>query len=96
MLKVGIVSLLGFVFIFQVLVCFQGKGIEQNPLAVYFVEDILGKDITFTGRIYMWDAAAKVFAESPLYGYGSVDKDWYYWKSLISHSLDKGQDSFIF
>lgn len=78
LMKVGIVSLLGFVIAFQVLVCFQGKGIEQNPLAVYFVEDILGKDITFTGRTYMWDAAAKVFADSPFYGYGFVNSDWYY------------------
>ena len=77
LMKVGILSLLGFVFVFQVLVCFQGKGIEQNSLAVYFVEDVLGKDITFTGRTYMWDAAAKVFVNSPLYGYGHVGSDWY-------------------
>ena len=78
LMKVGIVSLLGFVFLFQVFVCFQGKGIEQNPLAIYIVEDVLGKDITFTYRTYLWDAAAKVFVGSPLYGYGSVDRDWYY------------------
>ena len=26
----------------------------------------------------MWDAAAKVFTASPLYGYGFVDNNWYY------------------
>ena len=78
LLKMGIISLLVIVFIFQVLVCFQGKGIEQNPLAVYFVEDILGKDITFTNRTYLWDAAAKIFVDSPIYGYGCVDSNWYY------------------
>lgn len=78
LLKMGIISLLVMVFLFQILVCFQGKGIEQNPLAVFFVEDILGKDITFTGRTYLWDAAAKIFVESPLYGYGCVDSNWYY------------------
>ena len=77
-MKMGIVCLLSVVFLFQVFVCFQGKGIEQNPLAVYFVEDILGKDITFTGRTYLWDAAAKIFVNSPFYGYGYVDRDWYY------------------
>ena len=78
LIKTGIVGLLIFVFFFQVLVCFQGKGIEQNPLAVYIVEDVLGKDITFTYRTYLWDAAAKVFVDSPLYGYGYVSGDWYY------------------
>lgn len=78
LMKAGIFSLLGLVFLFQVFVCFQGKGIEQNPLAIYLVEDVLGKDITFTYRTYLWDAAAKVFADSSLYGYGYMDRDWYY------------------
>jgi O-antigen ligase len=78
LIKTGIVSLLGIVFLFQVLICFQGKGIEQNPFAVYIIEDVLGKDITFTYRTYLWDAAAKIFVNSPLYGYGYVDRDWYY------------------
>ena len=77
-LKAGIVSLLVFIFLFQVFVCFQGKGIEHNSFAVYIVEDVLGKDITFTYRTYLWDAAAKLFVNSPLYGYGCVDNDWYY------------------
>lgn len=76
--KIGVTSLIAFVILFQVFVCFQGKGIEQNPLAVYVVEDVLGKDITFTYRTYLWDAAAKVFVNSPLYGYGYVSNDWYY------------------
>ena len=78
LLKMGIVSLITFVIIFQVFVCFQGKGIEQNELAVWFVEDVLGKDITFTYRTLMWEAAKKVVVESPLFGYGLVSKDWYF------------------
>ena len=66
--------------------------IEQNELAVWFIEDVLGKDITFTQRTYLWDAASKVFMESPLYGYGLVTGDWYY--SNMS-SLAKGPHNFI-
>ena len=92
LIKSGIVCLLFGVILFQVFVCFQGKGIEQNPLAVYFVEDVLGKDITFTYRTYMWDAAAKVFVDSPFYGYGYVNNDWY-----ISHmsSIAMGTHNYI-
>jgi len=73
-----IVSSMTSLFLFQFFVCFQGKGIEQNPLAVYIVEDVFGKDITFTYRTYLWDSAATIFVNSPFYGYGNVDRDWYY------------------
>lgn len=65
------------VALFQLLVCFNGNGIEHSETAVWFVEDVLGKDITFTYRTHMWDSALRVIAESPLFGYGFPDKDWY-------------------
>ena len=92
MIKVGILALLTSVILFQIFVCFQGKGIEQNALAVYFIEDVLGKDITFTQRTFLWDAASKVFVESPIYGYGLVDADWYY-SNMSTHA--KGPHNFI-
>jgi O-antigen ligase len=85
-------TLIAAIIFFQIFVCFQGKGIEHNSLAVWFVEDVLGKDITFTNRTYMWDAASKVFANSPIYGYGFVGADWYY--SHMS-SFAKGPHNFI-
>ncbi len=36
----------------------------------YFVTTILGKDLTFTSRIYIWDAAVKGILKSPLWGTG--------------------------
>ena len=67
---------LGIIF-FQVLVCFSGKGFENNELARWFIIDILGKDMTFTGRTDMWDSALRVIADSPIWGYGLVDADWF-------------------
>ena len=92
LLKTGIIALISTVIFFQVFVCFQGKGIENNSLAVWFVEDVLGKDITFTYRTYMWDSASRVFTDSPIYGYGLVDADWYY--SYMS-SFAMGPHNFI-
>ena len=92
LLKAGIVALTATVILFQIFICFQGKGIENNQLAVWLVEDVLGKDITFTHRIYMWDSASKVFVNSPTYGYGLVNADWYY--SHMS-SFAKGPHNFI-
>ncbi len=70
----------GFFFavaLFQLLVCFNANGIEHSETAVWFVEDVLDKDITFTNRTHMWDSALRIIADSPLLGYGFPDKDWY-------------------
>ena len=80
------------IIFFQVFVCFQGNVLAESPLAVFFIEDVLGKDITFTNRTYLWDAALRVFMKSPLFGYGFVDGDWYY--SHLS-SLAKGPHNYI-
>jgi len=68
---------IAFVVAFHVFVVFEGRGIQNNPYAVYFIEQVLHKDITFTHRTYMWDASAHKVAESPLIGYGMVGRDWY-------------------
>ena len=70
-------SVMTVVILFQTFVVCSGKGLENNPLAVYIVVDVLEKDITFTHRTLMWDQALKVIADSPIIGHGMVDSDWY-------------------
>ncbi len=70
-------SILVIVVLFEVFVCFQGKGFENNDLARWFLIDILGKDMTFTNRTNMWDAALRVIGESPIWGYGYVNEKWF-------------------
>ncbi len=77
LLKYALVVFFAFYVLFQCLVCFQGEGLHNNELAAYLIQDVLGKDMTFTNRTEMWDAAAKKFAESPIIGWGRVDADWY-------------------
>lgn len=75
--RIGLLTLLGLVILFQLLVCFQGNGIENFDLAVWFIEDVLHKDITFTNRTHMWDSALRIISQSWLYGYGYPDAEWY-------------------
>ncbi len=63
--------------LFQVFVVFSGGGLKDNPLAVYLIKDVMGKDMTFTNRTVLWDAAGRIFSESPLIGYGWVPGEWY-------------------
>lgn len=77
LLSVGIGALFVGSFLFEVIVCFSGTSLQNNELASWFIKDVLGKDMTFTGRTYMWDTALQVISESPVWGYGFVDKEWY-------------------
>ncbi len=86
MRRMAIIGLLSGVALFQTFVCFSGKGIENNDLMVWFVEDVLGKDITFTGRTHMWDTALRVISESPIWGWGYPDKDWYL-TNMTTHAV---------
>lgn len=86
-------GLLVFYVLFQLFVCSLGKGLENNELATYFIVDVLEKDITFSNRTEMWDSALTTFWESPLWGHGLVDGEWY-----LSHmnSTATGPHNLIF
>lgn len=75
--KMGILALFIVFLLFQVFVVFSGNGLENNELAVYIIEDVLDKDITFTHRTDMWDSALRVIIESPIWGYGFVEDIWF-------------------
>ena len=64
--------------LFEVFICFQGKDIENNDLARWFIVEVLGKDVTFSLRTEKWDAAFRLFTESPIWGYGFPTGQWYY------------------
>lgn len=72
-----IYGILVSVVLFEILVCFQGKGFENNELARWIIMDILGKDMTFTYRTDMWDSALRIIIQSPIYGYGFPNPEWY-------------------
>lgn len=74
----AIFGILTSVLLFEIFVCFQGKGFENNELARWLIIDILGKDMTFTYRTDMWDSALRIIKLSPIYGYGYPDAEWYY------------------
>lgn len=92
-LKKNILTTTFIIFIlFQFFVVFNGRGLENNGLARYLVEDVLHKDLTFTHRTYLWDAALKIIPKSPIWGYGLVEGEWY--KAHMS-SIAMGPHNFI-
>ena len=75
--KAAIVSLFVVFILFHVFVVFNGESIHHNELAVYIIEDVLGKDITFTNRTFLWEGSMRLFSESPIVGHGVGGADWY-------------------
>ena len=90
--KACIYGLFTIFVLFQVFVVFNGRGLEDNELAVYIVEDVLKKDLTFTYRTHMWESAVDVIEQSPIWGWGFADNDWY--KSNMA-SFGIGPHNFI-
>lgn len=85
-------GLFAIVILFEVFVCLQGKGFENNDIARWFIVEVLGKDITFTNRTGMWDSALRTVTETPLWGWGYPDEHWFF--SYMS-SFAYGTHNFI-
>ena len=75
--RIAIGSYLAVYVLFQTFVVFAGGGLKDNALAVFLIKDVMGKEMTFTNRTVVWDAAGRLFADSPLIGYGWVPGNWY-------------------
>ena len=62
----------------------MGNSVESYPVIVYFIEDVLGKDSTFTQRTTVWFENLQFIIQRPLTGWGNID---YHIISKYSHAL---------
>ena len=46
-----------------------------QEMFAFIIVDMLGKDLTFTGRTSIWDRALEAFYASPLFGVGEISND---------------------
>lgn len=75
--RMAALSIMILFLLFQIFIVFNGSGFENNDTARYIVEDVMGKDVTFSRRTEKWYAAGQLFLESPIIGYGNVGSEWY-------------------
>lgn len=59
--------LVGLVFVFFIIVVIQSY---NSSWLQYIVVGLLGKNLEFTGRIYIWSESIRVWLTSPVYGIG--------------------------
>ena len=54
------------------------------------IQDVLHKDITFSGRTYIWESCIKMISFHPIIGYGNFDSGWIIkWNGIMrnAHNL---------
>jgi O-antigen ligase len=56
------------ILIFNFLIVFA----RVQNLFSYFIVDVLHRDLTLTGRIYVWDEHIRLFLKRPVFGYGFI------------------------
>ena len=64
-------------FVFQAIVVFGLYDLSKNEYIVYFVEDVLKKDLTFTNRTRVWAQSILLILKSPIVGFGYQSDAWY-------------------
>lgn len=62
--------------LFFVVIVWQGNDIQNWPVIAMLVENVLGKDSTFTMRIYLWIESIAMIYDSPWIGYGAQSVEW--------------------
>ena len=74
---------LGIVAVLFVLLVFFYGALSELPFVKFVVEDVLGKDITMSGRLYVWNGIVPEALKKPLLGHGFGDSTNYFYESSI-------------
>ena len=76
-LRIFITSIFVVFIVFQLIIFFAIDYLSQIDLVQYMVVDILNKDLTFTGRDFIWMQCKEYIMDSPWFGYGFRGQQWY-------------------
>ncbi len=75
--------------------CFLWGVFSGNKMLAYFLENILGRDATLTGRLRIWNRVLEIVKMKPLFGYG-FNSFWDYNPSLAASALGMGAHNGLF
>lgn len=82
-LKVGKISLPGIavVIVISMIISYLIVILQIQTYFADFIQNVLHRDLTFTGRTVIWNAALKAFFDSPIFGNGMLvyipaSSDW--------------------
>ena len=85
--KLSKLSALFHLFKYYLILFFSIVILRLQNLFSFLIVDILKKDLTFSGRTYIWDYILKLIIQNPLLGYG-------YQKPLVRYSISMNYPSY--
>ena len=78
-----------FYALFQGFVVFMQSDVSSLKLITYIIEELMGKDLSFTDRARVWLLAFDMIQDSPVTGYGLQNNDWFdfYFEVKSAHNI---------
>lgn len=71
-----LILLFSGLILFAITMVFTQSDVVSGSKLQVFIEDVLQKNMTFSGRTVIWMYSLYMISNSFLFGYGWVDKDW--------------------
>ena len=71
-----VIAFFAFYILFFILFVWGNNSVYTYTNIRYFIEEVLHKDISFTGRQPLWIASKQLFYKSPIIGHGVQDFMW--------------------
>lgn len=68
-----VIAFIVVLVLFMFVIVIAGNSIEDYPIIVSFIENVLGKDSSFTARTYVWFVNLGYVSERPWLGWGFID-----------------------
>lgn len=84
-----LIAFVAFYFIFQGFVVFMQSDVSSIRLITYIIEELMGKDLSFTDRARVWLVAFDMIQDAPVIGYGFQNNDWFefYFEVKSAHNV---------
>lgn len=67
---------IGLYITFIVAIIFLGHSVADYPILIEFIQNVLGKDATFTTRTQIWFNTINIILQHPLFGFGYQSTNW--------------------
>lgn len=75
--RITIISFIIFYILFQAIAVFLQNDLSKAKGAAYLIEEVMGKDLTFTNRTIVWLQAYDYAMDAPVMGYGARTPEWF-------------------
>lgn len=84
-----LIAFVTFYAIFQGFVVFMQSDVSSVRFITYIIEELMGKDLSFTDRARVWLLAIDMIQDSPALGYGLQNNDWFdfYFEVKSAHNV---------